>query len=114
MEWKELNAVSQIESLKKESYDKPVLIFKHSTRCAISSMAISRLERQWSESEMVPYYLDLISYREISNEIANELQVLHESPQAILLKDGRVVFHTSHNAIDFEELNTIASSEVDS
>ncbi|MEM6829307.1 MAG: bacillithiol system redox-active protein YtxJ [Bacteroidota bacterium] len=110
MEWKELNQVNQIESLKEESYEKPVLIFKHSTRCAISAMAINRLERQWRDSPMVPYFLDLINYREISNLISEKLEVIHESPQVILLKDGEVIHHTSHNDIDFKELNSIASS----
>lgn len=113
MDWKELKDVGQIDAIKQASFDNPILIFKHSTRCAISSMVISRLERQWSETDMVPYFLDLIGYRNVSNTIASELEVMHESPQAILLKEGKVIFHTSHNAIDFEELNTIAASKLD-
>ncbi len=111
MKWKTLDQQNQINSLKQESFERPVLIFKHSTRCAISSMVIKRLERQWSETEMVPYFLDLISYRDVSNLIASSLNVTHQSPQVILLRNGEVIHHTSHNDIDFEELNAIASPE---
>ena len=91
---------------KNESFQKPVVLFKHSTRCSISSMAKGRLERSWSfpEKDVTPYYLDLIKYRAVSNEIADLFHVRHESPQLLLMKNGEVVFHTSHNDIRSEVL----------
>lgn len=81
--------------------DTPVLIFKHSTRCSISMMAWTRLQRQWSDKlEQLPvYYLDLLNYRPISAQIAENFNVEHESPQALLISKGRCVWHASHNAI---------------
>ncbi len=89
-----------------ESSEKPIAIFKHSTRCSISAMAKRRLERNWDiASDFLDiYYLDLIRYRSISNLIEITLEVQHESPQLILLKEGEVVFHTSHNSISVEGL----------
>lgn len=86
------------------SHEKPQLIFKHSTRCSISSMAKDRLEREWNLENVEPWYLDLIAYRNISNAITSQLGVHHESPQAILLKDGIVVYDDSHNSISVSEI----------
>jgi bacillithiol system protein YtxJ len=86
--------------------EKPVLIFKHSTRCSISVMAWSRLQRQWNAKlESVPvYYLDLLNYRPLSAMIAENFNVEHESPQALLISNGRCIWHASHNAISAEAL----------
>ncbi len=101
MNWHHLNSIEQLSEIKEESKTQPVLIYKHSTRCSISGMALDRLERSWSkELESVKtYYLDLISYREISNAVAEEFSVYHESPQVILVKDEKAVFDASHMAI---------------
>ena len=107
MQWHQLQSPQELEALISQSFDKPVMIFKHSTRCSISSMALDRLQRSWSESEMealAPYYLDLISYRDVSNEVARLLQVEHQSPQLLLLKNGEVVYHTSHMGISYQQL----------
>lgn len=78
-----------------------VFVFKHSTRCSISSMAYNRLKREWNfdSSRVKFYYLDLLAHRDISNEIAETWNVRHESPQLIGLKDGKVIYEASHNMI---------------
>lgn len=108
MNWNHLNDVSQIKDIAERSKTNPVVIFKHSTRCSISAMALSRLERKWKESNIDFYFLDLIGYREVSNAIELDFGVRHQSPQAILLKDEKVVFESSHTSIDFEELLMIS------
>ena len=107
MNWHHLSSTDQIEELKRISKTKPVLIFKHSTRCAISSMALNKLERKWQENIIEPYFLDLIRYREISNRVEREFGIPHESPQAILLKDERPIYNSSHSGIDFGEMDLI-------
>jgi bacillithiol system protein YtxJ len=104
-----LHTVAEVEQLVEASRrsEKGVVIFKHSTRCAISAMALSRLQRSWTlpEDVLPVYLLDLIQYRDVSNAIAEKFQVAHESPQLLLLKDGEVVYHASHysiNAADVE------------
>jgi len=109
VEWSELNDVSILKEIDEYSKEEPVLIFKHSTRCPISSMSLSRFERSFeSEAAFKPYFLDLITYREVSNTIAEKYGVAHESPQAILIHDGKAVYHNSHNGIDFEDINNNA------
>ncbi|WP_370088466.1 bacillithiol system redox-active protein YtxJ [Ekhidna sp.] len=107
--WTHLNQIDQLNKVDEASYKKPVLLFKHSTRCSISAMTLSRFERSFQEeAAFEPYFLDLIAHRDISNEIASKYGIKHESPQAILIKDGKVIFHESHTAINFDELNSIA------
>lgn len=108
MDWKILTDRAQLDEINKLSNTKPVLIFKHSTRCGISSMALNRLERKWRETNIDPYFLDLLSNRDLSNEIAKVFGVMHQSPQAILVSGGEVVYHESHTGIDFDEINSIA------
>lgn len=102
--WKNLTQESQIQVIIELSHEKPQLIFKHSTRCSISVMAKSRMDSEWNLENVEPWYLDLLSYRNVSNAVASELGVHHESPQAILLKDGAVVHDCSHNAISVREI----------
>jgi bacillithiol system protein YtxJ len=104
--WTPLTVEAQLETIDEISHATPCLIFKHSTRCSISSVAKNRLEKHWSFSdEVLPaYYLDLISYRNVSNAIASRYGIRHESPQVLLIKDGRCVYSSSHFAIGVNEL----------
>ncbi|MBT28101.1 MAG: bacillithiol system redox-active protein YtxJ [Thalassobius sp.] len=99
--WIPLQSEDQLNEVVEKSKDKPVVIFKHSTTCSISGMVKNRLERSWdipTETSEV-YYLDLLSYRSISNKIAEVFGVIHESPQVLVIKDGKSVFDTSHYGI---------------
>ena len=103
MDWEILDSHEKLAQLVEDSKKtelKAVAVFKHSTRCSISSMAKSRLERSWSLKEVPIYYLDLLSFRDISNAIANQFQIEHQSPQLIIIKNGEAVYHASHGAID--------------
>lgn len=105
--WNILQASEHLEDAAKKSYTTPVLFYKHSTRCAISSVVLSRLERSWNENEIPQveaYFLDLIAFRDISNAIAHNFQVTHESPQVLVVVEGRCVFHTSHLGINFKAI----------
>ena len=107
MNWIKLESIAQLEDIKSKSEDKPQIIFKHSTTCSISAMAKSRLERSWKDEEMAGadfYYLDLLSYRDISNEIADKFHVRHESPQVIIVKGGASTYDNSHMGISYQEL----------
>ncbi|MEM6768823.1 MAG: bacillithiol system redox-active protein YtxJ [Bacteroidota bacterium] len=99
--WHAITQEQQLEEIMARSFEKPVAIFKHSIRCGLSAMVKSQLESEWDlpEEELEVYYLDLISYRPISNKVAKITAVPHQSPQIIVLKDGEVQFHTSHSAI---------------
>ena len=103
MEWQQLENSEQLEEIL--SSEKPTLIFKHSTRCHISSMALSGFSRSWSVSSenCAIYLLDLIAFRELSNEVAKRTRVAHQSPQVILVKNGVVIHSASHHGIDANE-----------
>lgn len=110
MLWHQLTDLSQLNALVNISKEQStngltVLIFKHSTRCSISSMALNRLEAKWSADDLVkPYMLDLLNYRDISNEIAAVFNVEHASPQVLLIKNGECFYHNSHNGISYTEI----------
>ena len=104
MNWIHLTDISTIDQIIKDSFDKPQVIFKHSTRCSISSMALNRLEREEAPANANFYYLDLLNYRNISNEIANKFSVYHESPQILIIRNGECVYDESHQGINMSEI----------
>ena len=105
MEWNSLTSENQLNQIIEKSAENPILIFKHSTRCSISSLAKNRLESAWEQNNGIePYYLDLITYRAVSNQIESTLGIEHQSPQAILLQNGKVVYNDSHMGISYKEL----------
>ena len=108
LNWNALTQITQLDSIVEESAEKPVVIFKHSTRCSISRMALKNFEREYNlqESEVAPYFLDLLEHRDISNEIAQKFQVIHQSPQLLLIKNGKSVYNVSHSEIDAEALKS--------
>ena len=105
MLWHKLTELNQLQDIisqsNKESHENlAVLLFKHSTRCSISSMALNRLETRWNDDEKIPaYYLDLLNHRDISNEIASLFNVEHASPQVLLIKNGTCFYASSHTDI---------------
>lgn len=113
MEWIELRNVNELEQIKQKSQEEPIVIFKHSTSCAISSMAINRLERSWNSEEMgnvKPYYLDLIRHRDVSNQIVETFGIAHQSPQVIVVKNGDVIYDTSHMGINYNDIKKVTKS----
>jgi bacillithiol system protein YtxJ len=99
--WIPLTNMEQLESIQTASNNRPQIIFKHSTTCSISRMAYNRMVE--GLEQILPladvYYLDLLANRAISNEIANKWEVVHESPQILVIKNGISVYDTSHNMI---------------
>lgn len=105
--WIPLNELQQLNQIESKSATKMQVIFKHSTRCGISRMVMNQFTDayQFTEKNLDLYYLDLLNYRDISNEIAAKFQVMHESPQLLVIKNGVVVAHDSHGAINGIDLN---------
>ena len=112
MEWIDLTTDKQLEEIKNQS-NLPnlscVAIFKHSTRCSISSMMKNRLERSWDfPQENLPiYYLDIIAFRSISDKIASDFNVEHQSPQLLLIKKSECIYNTSHNQIAVDSIKDV-------
>ena len=104
MNWISLTEPSQLDLLVDRSKTKPQVIFKHSTRCSISSTAKNRLESARSSEAVDFYYLDLISFRDISNKIAEKFEVPHASPQVLVIRDGACIFDESHLGIRMDDI----------
>ncbi|PHR12276.1 MAG: cytosolic protein [Aequorivita sp.] len=104
--WHVLGSVDQLDEIVEQSKNKPVAIFKHSTRCGISRGVLKLFEKNYNltDEQLKLYYLDLLQNRDISNEIAARFKVQHESPQMIVIKNGAVVHHDSHHSIEASHL----------
>lgn len=101
LNWLPLTSLEQLETIKKESNTEAILLFKDSTRCGISKMVIKQFEKLFTNEHksLKVYYLDLLNYRNISDEIGITFQVIHQSPQLIVVRNGIAVFNASHNDI---------------
>ncbi|MCK0131158.1 bacillithiol system redox-active protein YtxJ [Flavobacteriaceae bacterium F08102] len=97
--WVVLDELAQLETIREKSHEKLQLIFKHSRTCGISRGVIKQFEKSIDPDKATYYYLDLLSYRAISNAIAEQFGVRHESPQLLVIKDGKVIAHDSHYEI---------------
>lgn len=107
MNWHELTELDQIDQVIEESKINPVLIFKHSRSCSISKASLDRLERNWNlEKETKAYLLDLLSYRNISNAIEEKFGVQHESPQVLIIEQGKSVYDRSHFDINYLDIKS--------
>lgn len=107
--WHLLTSVAQLNTISDESKNTIVGIFKHSTRCSISSRVLNQFEQSFLENLPIKmYYLDLLNYRETSNKIAEKFQVIHQSPQLLLIQNGKTIAHASHyhiiSDIDLQQL----------
>ena len=104
MDWKALTTEAQLEQIKADSFQRPQVIFKHSTRCSISSVALQRLQKGGQPAELDFYFLDLIAYRSLSNKVAEVFKVHHESPQVLIIKDGECIYDESHLGISMHDI----------
>lgn len=105
MDWINLNSVEQLAEINEKSKNKTQIIFKHSTRCSVSTFAKRILSDEYSDEikkNADVYYLDLIAFRKISNSIANYYGVVHESPQILVINNGECTFNASHSDVSFK------------
>ena len=105
--WIPLSDLQQLKFIKDKSKTKTQVIFKHSTRCGISRMVMNQFVASYelTEKDLDLYYLDLLSFREVSNEVGYAFQVMHQSPQIVIVKNGVAVANASHGAINEVDLN---------
>jgi bacillithiol system protein YtxJ len=99
MQWIEITTEKEIDNLLTLSETKSVFLFKHSTTCGISHSVFHSVENGLKDEDVAIHLLDLLSFRNVSNYIATKLNVIHQSPQLIVLKNGEVIYHTSHHSI---------------
>ena len=104
MDWKNLTSIDQLDAIATESFNLPQVLFKHSTRCSISSMALNRLESNTAPQGVDFYLLDLLQHRDISAAIAEKFKVHHESPQVLVIINGECTYDESHMGISMDEI----------
>ncbi|CAN5417128.1 bacillithiol system redox-active protein YtxJ [soil metagenome] len=112
--WLDLESDEQLDQIKRDSEEKYILIFKYSTNCGISTRIFDRLKTEWKKEEIPEeildcYFLDLIKYRNLSNRIAKDFEVYHESPQVLIIHKGHSIYDDSHSYITFQEIKKIVS-----
>lgn len=104
MHWIHLTGEEQLKQIISKSQIKAQVIFKHSSRCSISAVALQRLQKVSQPADIDFYFLDLLSYRSLSNKIANLFDVPHESPQVLVIRDGKCVYEESHMGISMNDI----------
>lgn len=106
MNWINLERLEQIDEIMEKSNQVTCLIFKHSTSCNMSAMAKFKLEEDWgfNETELVPFMVDILQYKTISNAISERFQEYHQSPQVLLIKEGESFYEESHLDISVEDI----------
>ena len=104
MHWIHLTDEEQLKQIINKSQERPQVIFKHSSRCSISSVALQRLQRVSQPLHIDFYFLDLLSLRSLSNKVAQVFNVPHESPQVLVIKEGRCIYEESHMGISMNEI----------
>ncbi len=108
VKWVSLTHLDQLDVIVNQSWEAPVLIFKHSTRCIISRTVLKNFENDFNlEDKITPYFLDLLEFRSISNEIASRFNVVHQSPQILVIKNGVCVYDNSHDAIEVDAIRKL-------
>ncbi|MHB1921960.1 MAG: bacillithiol system redox-active protein YtxJ [Chitinophagaceae bacterium] len=104
--WKELIRENQLPDILEATRSRPILIYKHSSRCSISAVVKTRLEQSSPPPGMDMYLLDILEYRGISGKLADQLGIRHESPQILLIKNGKCIYNESHYAINMENITS--------
>jgi bacillithiol system protein YtxJ len=104
MKWIYLTDEGQLAEIISRSQAKPQVIFKHSTRCSISAVALQRMQKAQQPEGLDFYFLDLLAHRSLSSKVAEVFGVHHESPQVLLIKDGKCIFDESHLGISMNDL----------
>jgi bacillithiol system protein YtxJ len=111
MNWIPLTEETQLAKIISDSHKVPLVIFKHSTRCSISSMARNRLDKNEAPEGIDFYFLDLIQHRDISDKIAETFQVHHQSPQVLVINKGKCIYNESHSGIHFDEIEMAVTGD---
>jgi bacillithiol system protein YtxJ len=104
MSWLSLNSSDQLAIISAESFQTPIVLLKHSTRCSISVMALGRLDRSVFPDTAKFYLLDLLQHRDISAALAEKYNVHHESPQILIIKNDECIYDESHQGIRMEDI----------
>ncbi|MCK5281694.1 MAG: bacillithiol system redox-active protein YtxJ [Cyclobacteriaceae bacterium] len=97
MNWSRIDSEEALSEMINKSFDAPQVLFKHSSRCSISSLALNKMQIVSKNIDL--YILDIIAHRDISNTVAQRFNVIHQSPQLLMIHHGKCIYNTSHLGI---------------
>jgi bacillithiol system protein YtxJ len=107
----QLQHIEQLDRLLSESHTRPLLLFKHSFSCGVSAEALDELIDHLNADIVAagvpdPHYaiVTVQTHRDVSNAVSVRLGVRHETPQALLIRDGRVIWSASHFRVTAEAM----------
>ncbi|WP_426278006.1 bacillithiol system redox-active protein YtxJ [Chryseobacterium sp. S-02] len=108
--WNTIKSEDDLKTALENSYTHKIAIFKHSTSCFISKTVLRNFEKDIENIESIDdvaklYFLDLLAYRPLSNKIAEDLGIRHESPQLLVIENGKVINNASHQNISINQLS---------
>ncbi len=108
LKWVAIEREEQVEAIAALSHSRPCVVYKHSTRCSLSSLAKYRLEKEWNlaEDAVATFYIDIIAHRHLSRYLSERFEVYHESPQVLLIRDGECTYDASHLDISVADLRS--------
>lgn len=104
MHWIHLTDEEQLKQIISKSQSRPQVIFKHSTRCSISAVALQRLQKVEQPNDIDFYFLDLLNFRNVSGKVVDLFKVEHQSPQVLVIKDRECIYEESHMSISMDEI----------
>ena len=106
MAWTELIEESQFNKEILGSKSGLHVVFKHSPRCGISSFALKGFERSsyFKSSNDSLWILNVLESKNLSLQIAKDMNIRHESPQILVFSNGKVIHHASHSSIDADSI----------
>lgn len=102
--WQYIESSADLNAAIEKSSEQKVAIFKHSTRCFISKTVLKNFEKEVSNSSkpVSYYFLDLLAHRDLSNAIAEKFGITHQSPQLIVIENGKAIADASHQSISVD------------
>jgi bacillithiol system protein YtxJ len=114
MELTPMVSVADLDAALTQSTTMPVLLFKHSDTCGISEMAFDEMRAHLQGRPFSVCYglITVQTGRHVSDEVVRRLGVRHESPQVILVRDGKVLWHASHHHVTAEEIESALREHV--
>ncbi len=105
--FREFYELTKLDELFSESHQKPVVFFKHSITCPISRNVFTEV----ADVEYDIWVMVVQDAQKVSNELAKRTGIKHESPQTIIVRDGKPVYHASHYETTAEKITNILNTE---
>ena len=110
---RDISTETEWNDVLRKSHDRPVVLFKHSNSCGLSSRAQRQIERLTDPGDPDVYRIVVQTARPISDYVEHVLGIRHESPQVFVLAGGNAVYDSSHHAVTAENIRDAMTAAKD-